>query len=149
MTRTFWRFWPADSPSAVSVIAVCLITAISAIACDPGAGVTWVNETDQTLIVYLSDEPDSDRGDPLPPHSTKVLGVIEVVWKDVVVIRDEQGNVLFRQELTWDEFKAMGFRFVITEDMLSPTPTGGPWQSPRPRIDFIHDRNFMEWWANR
>jgi hypothetical protein len=104
-------------------------------ACDPGAGVTWVNQTDQTLVIYLSDEVGSGRGNPFPPHSTTKQAVIKHVWKNLVVVRDEQGNVLFRQELTWDEFKAQGFRFVITEDMISPpspTPAPSPGITPTP-----------------
>lgn len=120
MTRTFWRFWRTGNLELIRLLVVGTILGTAVVACDPGASVTWVNQTDQTLIMYLSDEPDSDRGNPLPPHSTKVLGVIKAVWKDVVVIRDEQGNVLFRQKLTWEQLKGRGFRFVITEDMLSP-----------------------------
>ena len=112
--------------------AACLVfVATVAIACDPGAGVTWVNETDQGVVIYL--RLDSDLGTHLPPHSTVTEAVIKHVWKNMVVIRDEQGNLLFRQKLSWDELNAQGFRFVITEDMLSsasPTPVPSPTTAP-------------------
>ena len=106
--------------------AICVLLMLgTTVACDPGAGVSWVNETDETVVVYLRDEFVEEFGSTVPPRSTKTEAVIKAVWKDVVVIRDEQGNVLFRQELTWDELKAQDWRIVITEDMLSPTPTEG------------------------
>ena len=106
--------------------AICLLLVLATtVACDPGAGVSWVNESDETVVVYLRDEFVEELGSTVLPRSTKTEAVIKAVWEDVVVIRDEQGNVLFRQELTWDEFKAQGFRFVITEEMLAPTPAEG------------------------
>ena len=111
-----WRF-------GLVIAGLLALLGAMATACDPGAGVTWVNQTDQSVVIYLSDEVGSGRGNPLPPHSTTTQAVIKHVWKNMVVIRDEQGNMLFRQELTWGDFKAQGFRFVITEDMLSPTPS--------------------------
>jgi hypothetical protein len=111
------------------------IVATAAIACDPGAGVTWVNQTDQSVVIYLSDRLDADLGTDLPPRSNKTEAVIKDVWRNLVVVRDEQGNVLFRQTLTWDQLKAQGFRFVITEEMLSPsspTPAPSPGTTPTP-----------------
>jgi len=92
-------------------------------ACEYGPDITWVNQTDESIVIYLSDELSDDLGTHLPPQSTKTEFLGDDLWKGMVVIRDEQGNVLFHQRLAWDEFKAQGFRFVITEDMLSPTPS--------------------------
>jgi hypothetical protein len=105
--------------------AICLLLVLATtVACDPGADITWVNETDQEVGIYLGDDL-HDFDTSVRPRSSKTVGTIEAVWEDVVVIRDKQKRVLFRQEITWDELKAQGFRFVITEDMLSPTPTEG------------------------
>ena len=94
-----------------------------ATACDPAEGIMWVNQTGRTIFVYVGDQLD-DSETTLPPHSSKEVAIADFLWQDLVVLRDEQGNVLFRQKLTWDEFKAQGFRFVITEDMISPpSPT--------------------------
>jgi len=107
------------------LIAFALILAsIALTACDPGAGITWVNETDVQLQIYLGDDLD-DFDLSLAPHSSKEGATIEAVWEDVVVVRDQQSNILFRQEITWDELEAQDFRFEITEEMLSPTPTQG------------------------
>ena len=121
MTRTFSRFWRADGLSAVCILVISIIVSGSAIGCEYGPDVTWVNQTDENIVIYLSDELSSDLGTHLPPQSTKTEFLGDDLWKGLVVVRDEQGNVLYRQELTWDEFKAIGYRFVITEDMLSPT----------------------------
>ena len=91
-----------------------------------------VNQTDRTVFVYSGDQLD-DRETTLPPHSSKEVAFADFLWQDLVVLRDEQGNVSFRQKLTWDEFKARGFLFVITEDMLSPaspTPVPSPTTAP-------------------
>ena len=123
MGQNMWRF-------ALVIGGLLLFFGPVATACDPGPEITWVNQTDETVVVYLRDEFERDLGTRLPAHSSKTEGVIEAVWNDVVVIRDEQGNMLFRQRLTWDEFKTQGFRFVITEEMLSPVPTPSPVATP-------------------
>src|SRR6266545_2873657 len=88
-------------------------------ACDPGAGITWVNQSDQPVNVYLGDRLDDFSVSVAPNSSKEDVATIKHVWKDVVVLRDDQGNVLTRQQLTWDDLEAQGFRFVITEDLIS------------------------------
>ena len=107
------------------VIPALVVMTLAFAGCDPGAGITWVNETDQTVVVYLDDNFD-DTGSQIEPHSSRTLDTIKAVWNDIVVLRDEEGTVLFRQELTWDELKAQDFRFEITEEMIAPTPTPAP-----------------------
>jgi len=132
-------------------LAICLlVTLAAAVGCDPGFTITYVNETDNRILIYNADDRDlSDYETIVQPHSTEPSGTLAIRFKDVVIGRDEEGNLLFRTKISRDQLKAQQYRFVITEDMLSPTPTGGPWQSPRPRIDCTHDRSFMEWWADR
>ncbi len=103
------------------IIILLVVLPIALTACDPGAGITWISETDRTVVVFLDDEYD-DSGVSVQPHSSRTLATIKAVWNDIIVLRDEEGTVLFRQELTWDEFKAQDFRFEITEEMLSSTP---------------------------
>ena len=107
--------------------AICLLLILATtVACDPGATITYVNETDRTLIVYTADDRELDVYDALlEPHSTVRAGTIKMTFKDVVIVRDQAGNTLLRREITWDELEAQGFRFVITEEMLSPTPAEG------------------------
>jgi hypothetical protein len=114
-------------------VVIAGLLALFGAACEYGPDITWVNQTDKSIVIYLSDELSDDLGTHLPPQSTKTEFLGDDLWKGMVVIRDEQGNVLFRQKLTWDEFEAQGFRFVITEDMLSPaspTPTPSPAATP-------------------
>ena|SRR6266540_6434680 len=87
-------------------------------ACDPGAGITWVNRTDQPVNVYFGDSLE-DFSLSVAPGSSVEAATIEHVWKDLIVLRDDEGNILFRQELTWDDLKARDFQFVITENMIS------------------------------
>jgi hypothetical protein len=93
--------------------------------CDPGADITWVNETDQEADIYLGDGL-NDFDTSVPPHSSREVGTIQAAWQDVVVIRDKQGNVLLRQEITWEELKQQGFRFMIRPESAVPTPTSEP-----------------------
>jgi hypothetical protein len=125
MIRISWRSWRANQLFVASFLGLSALVAITATACDPGAGVTWSNETDQTVVLYLSHEL-NDRGTILEPHSTKTQAVIEAVWKGVVVVRDQRGNVLLREDISWDQLKAQHFRFVIRQDMLAPTPSAVP-----------------------
>ncbi len=107
----------------VILLAAVIMGLVLAAGCDPGATVTYVNETDQRVSIYLGDN--IDRFDvSIAPHSKAEVGTIATEWRDVVVVRDDQENVILRKEITWDELKAEDFRFVITEEMLSPTPLG-------------------------
>ena len=108
------------------VIPALIVVTLAFAGCDHGAGITWVNETDQTVVVYLGEDLDDIDVRLLPRSTNMKVATIKAVWEDVVVLRDEEGTVLFRQELTWDELKAQGFRFEITEEMIAPTPTPAP-----------------------
>jgi hypothetical protein len=101
----------------------------AAVACDPVEGITWVNDTDQTLSVFLTDDPAGSRR-VIQPHSSRELALAEPRWNDLVVIRDEYGKVLARRELTWEELRGQGFRFVITPEMIAPVPSPTPSPSP-------------------
>jgi hypothetical protein len=110
--------------------AICLsLFLASAVGCEPGAMVTYVNMTDKRVDVYLGDGARPDDFEvievTIEPNSAKEIGTIETVWPDVVVVFDEDGNLVLRREITWDQLKDQDFVFVITEDMLSPTPIEG------------------------
>jgi hypothetical protein len=99
--------WVVSQPLTLRIaFAICVLLFLAtAPGCDPGATIKYVND----VIVEA--------------YSTVRAGTIITEFKDVVVLRDKDGNLLLRKEITWDELKAQDFRFVITEDMLSPTPT--------------------------
>ena len=112
MRRGLWESRRSNRVSIV-VLGVMLALASLAVGCDPGAGLTWVNETDQAVFIYLGDDRD-DLDVSLGPRSRlEDVATIIAVWSDVVVVRDRQGNILMRKEITWDELKAQDFIFVI------------------------------------
>jgi hypothetical protein len=120
-----WQARRIGALGKAGVVAICLLLLLATtVACDPGATIKYVNETDKTVIVYTADDRDlSDYDVIVDPHSTVRAGTIIMEFKDVVILRDKDGNLLMRKEITWDELKAQDFRFVISEEMLSPTPT--------------------------
>jgi len=87
---------------------------VAAAGCDPGAEIIWVNETDETANVYLGESED-DFDVSIQPHRTLRVDTIKAVWEDVVVVRDDAGNIVLRLEITWDQLKEQGFRFVIKD----------------------------------
>lgn len=116
--------WKFSLNRRLSVLAcgVSILGAVLLSACDPGAGVTWINETDETVVVHLSDEPNRDSGTTVLAHSSKTEAVISDVWNDVVVVRNEEGAVLLRVELTWNELEDGDFKFVISPADLGASP---------------------------
>lgn len=99
------------------LLALVLPGCLLAIACDEARTVTWENQTDSTVLIYLGDDLE-DFDAELAPHSTKKLTTTRDVWEDVVVVRDSVGNELFRTDLSWDEFEDQDFRFEIRPDMI-------------------------------
>lgn len=112
MRRGLWQFGRSKTVS-VLVLGVILALASLALGCDQGAELTWVNETDQNVLIYLGDDLDDFSVSLAPRSRIEDLTYIVAVWQDVVVVRDEQGNILLRKELTWNELKAQDFIFVI------------------------------------
>ena len=110
-----------------AVIVVALAATVwAAVACDPGATVTYVNETERRISVYLGEGTGPDDFEvAIEPLSMVEVGTIATEWRDVVVIRDEDGNVILRREITWNQLKEEDFLFVITSEAPSPTPVGG------------------------
>jgi hypothetical protein len=116
-------------------LAICLFVGLTAaVGCETGFTITYVNETGKTITIYISDDDELSEHDViLQPHSTVPSGTLTITFKDVIIGRDEEGNLLFRNEITRDDLKAQGYRFVITEDMLSPTPGETAPAPPPPR----------------
>ncbi len=72
-----------------------------------------MNQTDQPVHIYLGyDENDFELS--LRANSSREdVTTLADLWEDVVVVRDDAGNVLFSKAITWDELEAQDFRFVI------------------------------------
>ncbi len=112
MRRGLWKFRRSNRVR-VLVLGVMLTLAGLTLGCDQGAELTWVNETDQDVRIYLSDDPDALYVSVAARSRLGDITYIIAVWQDVVVVRDRQGNILLRKEITWDELKAQDFIFVI------------------------------------
>jgi hypothetical protein len=116
-------------------LAMCLFVGLTAaVGCETGFTITYVNETDKTIAIYYGDDYDFSEYDfIIQPHSTERAGVLTITFKGVVIGRDEEGNLLFTTKISRGQLKAQQYRFVITEDMLSPTPAATPPASPPPQ----------------
>ncbi len=125
MTRSFWKSWQTNNIRALAGLVIGFILLTGGFACDPGATVTWINETDETVDIFAGDDAE-DFVTTLQPHSSTKLGELEHLWEDIVLVKDRNGNVLMREQITWDELKAQGFRFVVTPEMIAPTHTPAP-----------------------
>jgi len=116
-------------------LAICLFVGLTAaVGCETGFTITYVNETDKSMLVYTADNLEPSEYDAvLKPHSTVQVDVLTITFKGVVIGRDEEGNLLFTTKISRGQLKAQQYRFVITEDMLSPTPAATPPASPPPQ----------------
>lgn len=106
-------------------IPLTTLLAVTLMACDPGATITYVNETNQPVDIYLGHSMKAFDST-IPAHSETKVGTIRQVWRDIVVVRDQQGTVLSEQEMTWNELKAQHFRVVIANTATLATPTSVP-----------------------
>ena len=99
-----------------------MVAVLASAGCETAADVVWANKTDTDIWIYLGDDRDKDEFEVfIPSHSTEGVMIIRHIWNDIVVGRDGRGDVVFRQDITWEELERHGFRFVITEEMLLPT----------------------------
>ena len=87
--------------------------------CDPGEGVTWINETGQPVDVYLGYDENDFEISLAANSSRKEVTTLVDLWEDVVVVRDDAGNILFSKAITWDELEAQDFTFVIREEDIA------------------------------
>jgi hypothetical protein len=110
--------------SAKTILAVLALSASALLGCfahPEERAITYENGTRMILRV----ESDSSKLATLAPGETVVLRTRKNLLPDRIQAYDQDENLQFDQVVTWDELKAREFRFVITEDMLSPTPTDG------------------------
>ena len=82
---------------------------------------TYENQTDHTVTVFR----DGAVGPTLGPFEERESGLFDFDGAITFRAKDENGRVVYSETLTWEELKKRGWKIVITEDMLSPTPTEG------------------------
>lgn len=91
------------------VTATALIL-LSSVACDPGHGVTVVNESGQSITIYSGGHTEGTLG----PGQRKTFTYIKYAGQKLFEAQDEDGDVLFSEELTWQELRERRWRIVIT-----------------------------------
>lgn len=97
---------------------------IMASACEPESfarEVEYINKTEKEIIFYQ----DSTKQFDLMPGDMRrgetIVGVIQLSFE----ARDKTGRVIFQLKTTPKELEKMGWRIVITDQTLTPTPTPG------------------------
>ncbi len=109
----------SPSKNVLVLLGMAFLLALTATACDPGANVTYVNNTDGTIHVEVN----NGGGILVKSHATSRLGVI---GRDqdpyVVVVTNEQGHVLYHESTTFGEIKKRNQPIVIGEPTPSATP---------------------------
>jgi hypothetical protein len=121
-TRLCWLLRPRALVFAqVAAVLVAVVVGAATTACDPGHTVTYENQTSRTVTVFLHGNPEVTLG----PFENKDGGILEFVRPTTFEAKDESGNVIYSATLTWEDLKQRGWKIVITENVPSPTPTGG------------------------
>jgi hypothetical protein len=103
-------------------LAICLLLLLATtVACDPGHTVTFENRTSHTVTVFRG----GARDFVLKPSEKAGYTILEFAGSMAFEARNESGKVIYSETLTWEELKAQDWRIVITQELLSPTPTEG------------------------
>lgn len=102
------------------VVFLLFLAAALTLACGNGTHITWVNETDTAVGIYL-DESIGGLEVVVDAGSQETTQADADTWRGVVIVRDVAGSDLLRRELTWGELEAQDFQFVIEpNDVAQP-----------------------------
>ena len=93
-----------------------LISAILlvSVACDPGHGVTFINQTGVELEVY-SGGLSAGR---LAPHTERTLSYTRYSGVKLFEARDLSGTVLFSRSYSWNELEERDWKILILPDEI-------------------------------
>ncbi|MCL5076426.1 MAG: hypothetical protein M1136_12405 [Chloroflexi bacterium] len=109
---------------AILLVAVGGFTLTS---CDPGVGITYENQTNRTIAIYTTRHGYTGMQGKLPPYEIHTFSTL--MSRDVepypilFEAKDEEGNVVWSETLTWRDLEKRGWRIVITGQTLTPTPS--------------------------
>ena len=81
-------------------------------ACDRGEGVTYMNDTNVTVSVFSGRDLDVT----LAPGEQGTFTVLAYEGMRTYSARDESGQVIFREEYTWEDLKRMDWEIVIRDE---------------------------------
>ncbi len=97
----------------LAALGATLLLGALAVACEEGATVTYVNNTDKVLFVDVN----SRGGRSVDPHSQRTFSEFPFREDDpfVITARDETGNIVHYEETTVRELKEHDCRVLIEE----------------------------------
>lgn len=106
------------------VLGISLVMLLAS--CTPGATITYTNSTSFPVRVY------GDGGfiTSLAPGESRRLSHHKHQWDEHVSAENAEGEVVWEDQITWDELEDSGFRIVISDrrDTPGPTPTLSVWR---------------------
>jgi len=82
---------------------------VLAVACDPGENVTYKNDTDVAISVFQGNDLEAE----LSPGEQRTFTFIVYQGARTFSAKDEAGNVIFREEYTWDDLKRLRWQITI------------------------------------
>jgi hypothetical protein len=105
--------WMSSRSWLLAALGMVLLLTVLGIACEPGAEITYVNNTDKVLFV----DADSMGALRVEPHSQIEVSEFPFGKDDpfVVTVRDEAGNIVYYEETTLRELKERNYTVIIEE----------------------------------
>jgi hypothetical protein len=94
-------------------VGVLLMLALTAVSCDEGSDIKYVNMTEKTIEVYIDDL----LVHTLEPYETRQAAILKFSLPKLFEAREENGTVVFSETLTWEDLEAREFRLVFTDPM--------------------------------
>lgn len=105
------------------VMVGALLLSVLSVSCEPrtfARGVEYVNQTNKKVAVYEG----PTRSFELAPRQVITnVGTIVAYPEIFFQVRDETGNLIFELKTTPKELEKAGWRIVITDQTLTPTPS--------------------------
>jgi hypothetical protein len=115
------------------LLVLALVSTVLVLGCEGRRlmrGVTFENASGRQVVLYNKLlEPGYEtsfiKSELLRPLEVK-RALVMVAYPQVFQARDEQGRVIFEVRTSYDELEKMGWRIVITDQTLTPTPEARP-----------------------
>lgn len=86
---------------------------LMAVACEEeGGSVQFFNNTDSSITIFFDDQHTVPPTTILPGESAGV-GTLASVWPFTITAEDPAGQVIFSEDITWDELERRDFEIVI------------------------------------
>lgn len=114
MSQSFWKIWRLAEVGFLIAVAIVMTAQF----CEAGETVQWRNNTSEALHVEVE-----GRGSSSKVEAGEEIGVgyiMETTEPFNVVIRDEDGCVVWKRDTTLDELRGEDLTVTITQDMLPP-----------------------------